>query len=275
MPISDNSDYGEGHFFRVYEHLIVPACELAGFKAIRADDVINTNYIAIDVIRKIIESEMAICDLSSQNPNVLYELGIRQAFNKPITLIKDSITKRIFDIQGFRDFEYDENLRVDKVEEQIEKLSRIIISTYEQDGSDINSLISLLSLSPAKIDTSTTISKDTELILNSISILDKRISKIEENNPTRIVSHPNKKFYGGGNIPPPPSQDLPNDVGDYLTLDDFDDLKIGDKVYHQKFGYGLIEGKTTEGVDLKIDVDFISSSRKRLLFKLANLRKVL
>lgn len=275
MPISDHSDYREGHFFRVYEHLIVPACELAGFKAIRADDVINTNYIAIDVIRKIIESEMAICDLSSQNPNVLYELGIRQAFNKPIALIKDSITKRIFDIQGFRDFEYDENLRVDKVEEQIEKLSRIITSTYEQDGSDINSLISLLSLSPAKIDTSTTISKDTELILNSLSILDKRISKIEENKSSRIVDHPSPKFYGGGTIPPPPPKDIPNDVGDFLTLNDFDNLEIGDKVYHQKFGYGLVAGKAVEGAEQKIDVDFISSSTKRLLFKLANLRKVL
>ena len=47
------------------------SCENAGFTPIRADDVINTNYIAIDVIKKIIESEMVLCDLSSQNPNVL------------------------------------------------------------------------------------------------------------------------------------------------------------------------------------------------------------
>jgi len=52
MPISDKSEYGEGHFNRVYNHLIIPACEKAGFKPVRADDVINTNHIALDVIKK-------------------------------------------------------------------------------------------------------------------------------------------------------------------------------------------------------------------------------
>lgn len=172
MPISDNSNYPERHFYRVYEHIIIPACENAGFQPIRADDVINTNYIAIDVIRKIIESELVLCDLSSQNPNVLYELGIRQAFNKPVVLIKDKRTKRIFDIQGFRDFEYDETLRVDTVQSEIEKLSDILVSTYEEQNNDINSLVSLLSLSPAKIESKTEISKETKLILNSLSELD-------------------------------------------------------------------------------------------------------
>ena len=96
MPISNNENYSEGHFNRVYSHLIIPACELAGFKAVRADDIINTNYIAIDIIKRIIESDMAICDLSSQNPNVLYELGIRQAFNKPVTPARARIPSRSY-----------------------------------------------------------------------------------------------------------------------------------------------------------------------------------
>ena len=37
MPISDVEGYDAGHFDRVYEHLIKPACEAAGFNAIRAD----------------------------------------------------------------------------------------------------------------------------------------------------------------------------------------------------------------------------------------------
>src|ERR1035437_305813 len=94
MPISDSEDYPTGHFRRVYDHIIDPACEQAGFKPVRADDIMTTNYIALDVIKNIIECEMALCDLSSRNPNVLYELGIRQSFNLPVTLIKDIKTKR-------------------------------------------------------------------------------------------------------------------------------------------------------------------------------------
>ena len=74
---------------------------------------------------------MAICDLSSRNPNVLYELGIRQAFNKPVSLIKDAKTIRIFDIQGFRDIVYDESLRIDSVGETIENLAQNLTLTYE------------------------------------------------------------------------------------------------------------------------------------------------
>src|SRR5690606_20324262 len=119
MPISDQPGYDVGHFKRVYEHIIKPACAEAGFHPVRADDVHKTNHIALDIVKKVVESDMAICDLSGKNPNVLYELGIRQAFNKPVTIIKDSKTERIFDIQGFRDVEYDENLRIDNVQETI------------------------------------------------------------------------------------------------------------------------------------------------------------
>jgi hypothetical protein len=115
MPISDLDGYAPGHFGRVYEHIIKPACDLAELDPVRADDIMTTNYIALDIIKHIINSEMAICDLSGRNPNVLYELGIRQAFNLPVTLIKDQKTNRIFDIQGFRDVEYDESLRIDNV----------------------------------------------------------------------------------------------------------------------------------------------------------------
>ena len=97
MPISDQDGYDKGHFNRVYEHLIKPACIKAGFKPIRADEEVKTNYIVVDIIRKILDSEMVLCDLSAKNPNVLYELGLRQAFNRKVVLIKDKKTNRIFE----------------------------------------------------------------------------------------------------------------------------------------------------------------------------------
>ena len=38
MPISDVDSYEPGHFGRVYEHVIKPACKAAGLKPIRADE---------------------------------------------------------------------------------------------------------------------------------------------------------------------------------------------------------------------------------------------
>ncbi len=179
MPISDFPPYPEGHFKRVYEYLIKPACEKAGFVPIRADDILNTNFIALDIIKNITSADMAICDLSGRNPNVLYELGIRQAFNLPITLIKDNKTNRIFDIQGFRDIEYDELLRIDNVESSIDTIASTLLNTYESKGNEINSLISLLSIEPARLENKT-ISADTEIILNYLQDINKRINDLED-----------------------------------------------------------------------------------------------
>lgn len=272
MPISDSLDYPEGHFSRVYEHLIFPACEKAGFIPIRADDILNTNYIAIDILKRIIESDVVICDLSSQNPNVLYELGIRQAFNKPVALIKDRKTKRIFDIQGFRDFEYDENLRVDNVQEDIQTLAEVIKSTYKNDGETVNSLISLLSISPAKVDKSTEISKDTELILNSLSSLEKRIGSLEDSKSTvsidkKIIETP--KFYGGG-----PAMPIDKNVGEKFTPEELSKLKEGDLVYHLKFGIGEVEKIDETGANRKGVFTFTGIGRKTLLLGFAHLRKL-
>lgn len=84
MPISDVHGYEPGHFGRVYEHILKPAIIAAGYLPVRADDTIKTDYIVVGIIQKIVESEMVICDFSARNPNVMYELGIRHAFNKPV-----------------------------------------------------------------------------------------------------------------------------------------------------------------------------------------------
>lgn len=151
MPISDHPDYAPGHFKRVYEYIIKPACQKAGYEAIRADDTVKTNDIVSDIIKKIIDSDMAICDMSSRNPNVFYELGLRHAFNLKTTLIKDKKTSRAFDIAGLRSVEYDESLRVDEVNNAIETLVKAIKETEVMGTNEANSTIQLLGLSaPAK-----------------------------------------------------------------------------------------------------------------------------
>ena len=60
MPFSDHPDYAPGHLKRVYEYIIKPVCQKAGYEAIRADDLSKTNDIVPDIIKKIIDSDMAI-----------------------------------------------------------------------------------------------------------------------------------------------------------------------------------------------------------------------
>ena len=189
MPIADISGYDAGHFTRVYKHLITPACEAAGFKPVRADDVSSSHMIVVDILQKIVESDIAICDLSGRNPNVLYELGLRQAFNKKTVLIKDNKTENIFDVQGFRHAQYDSSLRIDNVNNEILKISSSLNETFNATN-DINSIVQLLQIEPAEIKGKTQLTEGDTYLLNAIN----EIKNIIEKNSTN-----NKKDGGIGN----------------------------------------------------------------------------
>lgn len=255
MPITDQDPYPLGHFKLVYEQIIKPACEKAGFLLIRADDIENTNYIALDIIRRIVDSDMAICDLSGRNPNVLYELGIRQAFDLPITLIKDSCTSRIFDIQGIRDLEYNEAMRIDNVMAFRESLATTLLNTYESRGKEVNSLISLLGIQAAKVSERLEISNDTQLILNSISNLGLRINEIESKNAT---------------TPGNPTYSLPNSLVK-IPFDKYHTIGANEPVYHQKFGKGFIREVEGGSGNLVLTIMFDEVGLKKIIANYAKL----
>lgn len=180
MPIADMPGYEDGHFSRVYEHLIKPAVEAAGFEPIRADDTKKTDYIVVGIIQQIIESDIAICDLSGKNANVMYELGIRHAFDKPITLIKDNKTERVFDIQGLRTIDYRADLRIDNVEKDISSITNSLVSTAETQNNSINSIVKLAGIHAAKTPDRTEISSETQLILNAINSMTRTTEQQED-----------------------------------------------------------------------------------------------
>lgn len=154
MPISDPEGYDPGHFKSVYEDIFKVAIKSAGYVPIRADDVTQTNLIHLDILQRLVESPMAICDLSSRNPNVLFELGLRQAFDMPTVLVQECNNPKIFDIAPLRITDYRKELRYREVVEDQESISKVILATKKtvDQGDGVNSLVKLLSLvKPAKL----------------------------------------------------------------------------------------------------------------------------
>lgn len=149
MPISDPEGYETGHFRCVYEDIFRPAIEEAGFIPKRADDDCSSSLIEINIIRDIIECPMAICDLSSSNPNVLFELGVRQAFDLPVVLVQEVNTTRIFDISTINTIEYRRELIYREVIEDKERIKKAIIETKDN-SRGINSIVGLLGIASAK-----------------------------------------------------------------------------------------------------------------------------
>lgn len=153
MPIADCDGYEKGHFAHVYDDIIKPAIDKTEFTAIRADEVKETNFIHLDILKKLIDAPIAVCDLSTRNPNVLFELGIRQAFDKPVVLIQEKGTPKIFDIAPLRYLEYSKEMKYHEVLESQKSLQEAIEATKaaEGDSGNINSIVKLMALSSPAI----------------------------------------------------------------------------------------------------------------------------
>lgn len=155
MPISNQLGYEDNHFTLVYEDIIKPSIINNNMNPVRADETKNTNLIHLDILKKVIQTPIAICDMSSKNPNVFYELGMRQAFDMPTVLLIDEDTKVPFDISGLRYVTYKKDMSYRNVTKAIENLTNALKETFEKkdDKTEINSLIRLMELTTAKIET--------------------------------------------------------------------------------------------------------------------------
>jgi len=154
MPIADPEGYDKGHFERVYKDIFIPAIQSAGFIPRRADEEKGTNLIHIEILRKLVECPLVICDLSSRNPNVLFELGIRQAFDKPVILVQEVGTPRIFDISSIRCVDYCKERIYHKVIEDQKNICDALLKTAQEweKGTSVNSIVKLLSITkPASL----------------------------------------------------------------------------------------------------------------------------
>jgi tetratricopeptide (TPR) repeat protein len=80
-------------FNLVYADLIKPALESAGLEVFRADEELRAGDIRTDMFQELLLADLVVVDLSIDNPNVWYELGVRHAL-RPNGVIQ---------IQGKRD----------------------------------------------------------------------------------------------------------------------------------------------------------------------------
>ncbi len=183
MPISQPSGYeNDGHFGRVLEHLIKPACEDAGVKARRADEGSAAELITPKILNGIAGADIVVCDLSSKNPNVLYELGVAHSFGRRTVLIRDDPTQKIFDLFDINTIAYDRRLLPDNLIEDREKLSAAVKATLALPEGR-NSMLDAMGLSAAVAPRSS-VSPDMALLLEGIRRLSSEVSRISSSGAT-------------------------------------------------------------------------------------------
>jgi tetratricopeptide (TPR) repeat protein len=95
-------------FKNQWELAVMPAIQDAGLVPVRGDDSsLAAGVIMSDVTRLIYQSDLVIADLTGRNPNVMYELGLAHAAQKPVVMIAQHDTDVPFDLSHVRYLQYD------------------------------------------------------------------------------------------------------------------------------------------------------------------------
>lgn len=111
MPYGERTDVASVvvDFDRIYRDILAPTIESAGMECIRCDQIDEAGHIHRRMFEQIWKCEVAVADLSLLNPNVFYELGMRHALRRSVTvLIRRKGTAVPFNLGNLSVLEYDE-----------------------------------------------------------------------------------------------------------------------------------------------------------------------
>lgn len=140
MGFGKKMDYQTGKLVDldvVYRDMIKPLFnESSEYKVIRGDEILTSKLIDTEMYRLLLDADLVIADITTYNPNALYELGVRHALRPASTIIiaQESVNLaaypfdlnhcRIFSYKNFEsDSDAEKNEHIEKMQN---KLKRVI-----------------------------------------------------------------------------------------------------------------------------------------------------
>jgi tetratricopeptide (TPR) repeat protein len=122
-------------FNRVYREYIQPALESAGFEVFRADEELRGGDIRTDMFQELLVADLVVADLTIENPNVWYELGVRHALRaRGVVIVCGGKVTTAFDLYTDRKLRYglkDGAPDPAQLEEDKRKLAEMVTTTME------------------------------------------------------------------------------------------------------------------------------------------------
>ncbi len=126
MPYGGDDEEKKKRYNSIFKAIISPAAMQKGYRCVREDHESRQGSITKNIIQSLGEADIVIADLSDNNWNVAYELGMRHALCKSGTiLIIDDQTKIMFDIQSNKLIKYPVEWHTNFIETQQEIINAI------------------------------------------------------------------------------------------------------------------------------------------------------
>lgn len=182
MPISDTENYPPSHWGDVLSIINEAIASVGGtdFECRLVSENKQSHLIHKTIIQNVFTDEIAICDVSSQNPNVLFELGMRLAFDRPVVVIKDDVTPYAFDTGIIEHIPYPKGLRHNQVLKFKVALAEKVEQTYLHSQTNPRDSFFLSNFNIEEVASlSTKEISQTDAVLNHLEDLNNRMGRIE------------------------------------------------------------------------------------------------
>jgi hypothetical protein len=106
-PIGDDDSYERKHANLVLKNIIEPVVSELGLTALRADQIDRAGIITKQIFECLAQARICVADLSFNNPNAFYELGIRHICKLPTVQLIRKGDKIPFDVSQGRTIKID------------------------------------------------------------------------------------------------------------------------------------------------------------------------
>ncbi len=106
-PIGKDGSATRKRSDKLLNYVIKAVMEPRGYTVDRADQLAEPGLITNQIVKRIIECDILIADLSEGNPNVFYELAIRHGLKKPFVHLIDASEAIPFDNSQVRTISFD------------------------------------------------------------------------------------------------------------------------------------------------------------------------
>lgn len=128
MPISTIENCSTSHWNEV-KRILETAITKAGYVPLLVSDANDSGVIQKRIVQNIYDNEIVVCDVSCKNPNVMFELGMRLAFDKPTIIVMDNKTNYSFDTAPIEHLIYPRDLSYFAILDFQDKLTEKIQGT--------------------------------------------------------------------------------------------------------------------------------------------------
>lgn len=116
----------------IYENIIKPTVEKEGFQCLKSNDIFSTTSVIEDIWTNMNKATLIIAEITENNPNVMYELGICHTIGKEVMMITQKPDEIPFNFRHLRTYTYvNEIAKSEELKKNISSMIQYIKSTQK------------------------------------------------------------------------------------------------------------------------------------------------